>query len=54
MRKIHRNLAKTPHCQINRVFCESYGITNKEAKKANAEEETSQDVKENACAETTR
>ncbi|MGB1678035.1 MAG: hypothetical protein ACPHEU_08350, partial [Acidimicrobiales bacterium] len=28
MRKIHGNLAKTPHCGINRVFCESYGFTN--------------------------
>ena len=28
MRKIHGNLAKTPHCGINQVFCESYGFTN--------------------------
>ena len=54
MRKIHRNVSKTPHARFNRVFFGSYGFINKEAKKAYAEEKTSKDVKENACAKTTR
>ena len=54
MRKIHRNVSKTPHARFNRVFFRSYGFINKEAKKAYAEEKTSKDVKENACAKTTR
>ena len=54
MRKIHRNVSKTPDARFNRVFFGSYGFINKEAKKAYAEEKTSKDVKENACAKTTR
>ena len=54
MRKIHRNVSKTPHDRINRVFFGTYGFINKEAKEAYAKEKTSKDVKENACAKTTR
>ena len=54
MRKIHRNVSKTPHVRINRVFFGTYGFINKEAKEAYAKEKTSKDVKENACAKTTR
>ena len=54
MRKIHRNVSKTPHVRINRVFFGIYGFINKEAKEAYAKEKTSKDVKENACAKTTR
>ena len=54
MRKIHRNVSKPPHVRINRVFFGTYGFINKEAKEAYAKEKTSKDVKENACAKTTR